>query len=153
MTITSYTPALRPHFEEMLVEYFVHDLKSDIPEEIIRGKLMELIADQTCNSIIHAAIALTDEIPIGFSIYQIDTPDSDWCKRPGWGFIREFWIAKAWRGKGCGRKLAEHTEQHLRSLGASRLYLTSDGAVDFWEHCLWHNTHELCSNGLEILTK
>lgn len=152
MHITSYTPTHRNAFEKMLVEYFVHDLQSDIPEDIIRDKLLPHIENQLEKGIIHVAIAVEDS-PIGFSIYQIDTPESDWCKRPGWGFIREFRIDKTCRGKGYGRKLAEHTERKLHALGAAQLYLTSDTAAGFWERCGWRNSQETCSNGLEIFVK
>lgn len=153
MTIIPYDQSRAHQFEEMLVPYFITDLQGDIPEEIIRGKLLHLITDLAEKKIIHIAIALEDDFPIGFSIYQIDTPDSDWCKRPGWGFIREFYIAPNSRGKGFGRSLVHHTEQQLRLLGASQLYLTSDNAVPFWEKCNWQKSGEVCSNGLEILTK
>ena len=152
MHITPYAPEYRDTFEEMLVEYFVRDLESDIPEDIIRDKLMPHIESQVEKRIIRVAFAM-EEFPIGFSIYQTDSPESDWCKRPGWGFVREFWITKPYRGKGFGRMLADHTERQLRILGAAQLYLTSDNALGFWEHCGWRNSHEVCSNGLEILTK
>ncbi len=153
MTIIEYTPALRRGFEEMLVEYFLVDLQGDIPEDIIRNKLLDHILHYVENHIVYLAVAGTADNPIGFSIYQIDNPKSDWCKKPGWGFIREFYIRREYRGCGNGKLLAAYTEQQLRILGASQLYLTSDDAVSFWTHCGWHNTHEMCSNGLEILTK
>ena len=154
MNIIEYAPELRRVFEEMLVEYFMRDLQSDIPEDIIRGKLLNFIISNAEKSIDHIAIAQENGISIGFSIYQIDTPESDWCKRLGWGFVREFYIQKAYRGINCGKDLATYTEQQLRALGAEQLYLTSDGgAIGFWEKCGWRNTHEICSNGLEIMTK
>lgn len=152
MRIIEYTPELRCAFEEMLVEYFIRELQSDVPEDIIRDKLLPHIQRYVEKGIVHVSIAV-EESPIGFSIYQIDSEESDWCKRPGWGFIREFWISKACRSKGYGRILAEYTEHQLRALGAEQLYLTSDDAVGFWKKCGWRNSHELCSNGLEILTK
>lgn len=153
MNIIPYDQSLRSQLEEMLVEYFVFDLKCGIPEEIVRGKLMELITCYAKKRIIHIAVALERETPIGFSIYQIDSAESDWCKRPGWGFIREFYIARGHRGKGCGRALADYTEHQLRNLGATQLYLTSDDAIGFWQRCGYSNKHEMCSNDLEILTK
>lgn len=153
MTIINYSPTLRENFEEMLVEYFCTDLQSDIPEDIVRNKLVGHILNYVQNHIIHLAFAVEEEILIGFSIYQIDTVESDWCKRPGWGFIREFCIRRPYRGRGNGKQLASYTEQQLRNMGASHLYLTSDSAVGFWERCGWSNTHEQGSNDLEILTK
>jgi len=45
---------------------------------------------------------LLDDKIIGFVNYQIDTLDSDWCEREGWGFIREIYVDKTLRGKGLG---------------------------------------------------
>ena len=153
MIIKPYDSTMRQIFEEMLVTYFLTDLQSDIPEDILRGKLLDLIISNAEKRIYHLSIAFEGGAPIGFSIYQIDTPDSDWCKRPGWGFIREFYISAPYRRKGYGTKLAAFSEKQLRALGAEHLYLTSDGAAAFWESCGFSNSHELCSNELEILTK
>ena len=153
MTITEYTPDLRSSFEEMLFEYFLTDLRSDIPEDIIRGKLLSHILSYADQKIIRLAFAMSDGRCIGFSIYQIDTPESDWCKRPGWGFIREFYVDPAHRNKGIGRMLADHTEQDLYSMGARQLYLTSDDAIPFWRKCGWRLTDGLSSNGQYILEK
>lgn len=153
MNILKYTPTLRGPFEEMLVDYFSDDLQSGLPEAFIHGKLMDLFTEQSAKGIIHIAIVEESGIPIGFAIYQIDTPESDWCKRPGWGFIREFFIRRTHRRRGCGTKLAAFVEQQLRCSGASQLYLTADDATEFWMSCGYCNTHDVCSNDLEILIK
>lgn len=153
MTIIDYNATLRSQFEELLVTYFTVDLTSDIPEDIIRGKLMDLISRQTAGNIIHIALAMEEKSAVGFSIYQIDTTDSDWCKRPGWGFIREFYITASSRSKGFGKALAAYTDAQLKKLGAEHLYLTSDDAVQFWQKCGYTLTEEICSNDLPILVK
>lgn len=152
MNIIPYEQAFRPQFESMLCAYF-REIGGDIPEHIIRGKLLDLFQNQQSRQIIHIALAVSHGTPVGFSIYQIDTPESDWCKRPGWGFIREFYIAPEYRLCGYGRQLACYSEAHLRSLGAAQLYLTADDAVEFWQHCGYQNSREICSNNLEILVK
>ena len=153
MTIFDYTPTLRPQFTNLLSAYF-RELDSDIPEDILRGKLADLIEDQHNKKIIRVSIAVHNGIPAGFSIFQIDTPESDWCKRLGWGFIREFYIIPEARHQGYGSRLAAHTEQCLRKIGAQKLYLTSDpAAIAFWQRCGWRLTEEICSNDLNILEK
>lgn len=152
MTICPYTPLHRKSFETMLVDYFT-ELSAGIPEETIRTRILDLFLDLESRGIIHIAMALENSSPIGFSVYQIDSPQSDWCKRPGWGSIREFYIQPPHRSKGLGTQLAAWTEDQLRRLGAQSLYLTADDAIPFWEHCGFSNTHEFCSNELEILTK
>lgn len=153
MNIIQFNSAMCNAFEEMLVEYFMHDLQSDIPEAILRDKLLNHILGYAEKQVTHIAIPMEHGVSVGFSIYQIDTPESDWCKRPGWGCIREFCILKDHRSKGFGAALAAYTEQQLRNLGAAQIYLTSDNAIAFWERCGYCNTHEICTNDLEILTK
>lgn len=153
MTIFDYTPNLRPQFTDLLSAYF-SELDSDIPEDILRGKLTDLIEDQHSKGIIRISLAANNKTLTGFSIFQIDTPESDWCKRPGWGFIREFYVAPDSRHQGYGSRLAAHTEQCLREMGAEKLYLTSDhAALTFRQHCGWHPTEEQCTNGLPLLEK
>jgi GNAT superfamily N-acetyltransferase len=137
---------------DAMVDYMT-ELNCGIPEDIIRGKLADFIDSQWEAGIIRIDLAIEKEICIGFSVYQIDTSESDWCKRPGWGFIREFYVMPAFRSHGTGKILALHTQQALYKMGAKQLYLTSDDAVPFWQHCGWQLTEELCSNGQYILEK
>lgn len=152
MTIIPYTMHKKQPLADLMAGYMA-ELDCGIPEDIIRGKLSELIDRQSTAEIIHVDLAIEGGTAMGFSIYQIDTPESDWCKRPGWGFIREFYIAPSYRKNGTGRDLARHTETQLRALGAKKLYLTSTVAVPFWQKCGWTLTETLCSNGQFILEK
>lgn len=152
MTILQYDPSHRTHLETMLVDYFT-ELSAGIPEPVIRDKILSLILNEHSQNILRIAIALENQIPMGFSIYQIDSPKSDWCKFPGWGSIREFYIKPKYRRLGHGSQLAAWTDQQLRKMGAVKLYLTADDAIPFWQHCGFSNSHEFCSNELEILTK
>ena len=152
MTITPYTPTHKHSLADLMTAYMT-ELDCGIPEDIIRGKLSDRI-DRMCeDGIIRVDLAIDDDTPIGFSVYQIDKPESDWCKRPDWGFIREYYIAPPYRKQGAGRTLAAHTEDQLRKMGAQNLYLTSTAAVPFWQRCGWHLTAALCSNGQYILEK
>lgn len=152
MTIIPYTNHHRTQLADAMADYMA-ELNCGIPEDIIRGKLADFIEHQWESGIIRINLAMEDEICMGFSVYQVDTPGSDWCKRPGWGFIREFYIAPVFRNQGAGRFLADHTEHQLRAMGAEHLYLTSNDAVPFWRKCGWRLTEELCTNGQYIFEK
>ena len=143
---------VKHQFIEMLTAYFP-EVDAGIPEDIIRGKLVELIQSQYEQGIIRICIAFDAGQAIGFSIFQMDTPKSDWCKRPGWGFIREFYIRPPFRGQGRGRELASYTELAMAQMGAKQMYLTSGSAIPFWKSCGWKETGQLSSNGLYILEK
>lgn len=152
MTIIPYSKSQRTLLADRMADYMA-ELNCGIPEEIIRGKLADLI-DRLCEAgIIRVDLVMEEETCAGFSVYQIDTPESDWCKRPGWGFVREFYVVPAFRNQGTGKTLADHSEQSLRRMGAERLYLTSTEAAPFWQCCGWTLTEELCSNGQYILEK
>ena len=152
MTIHNYSITYQKHLTDMMVPYMA-ELNCDVPEEIIRTKLEAFIRQQWGAGILHIAMAFDQQNPIGFTIYQIDSPASDWCKRPGWGFIREFYVIPAYRKQGIGKSLAAHTEADLRAMGTERLYLTSDQAIPFWQRCGWRLTGEPSSNDQYILEK
>lgn len=152
MTILRYDTLLRAKFAGLLTEYF-EELNAQLPHDIILERILPMFEIQDHQRIGTIVLALHRGKPMGFAIYQIDSPRSDWCKYPGWGCIREFYIRPEFRHKGFGRRLAAYAESHLKKLGATDVYLTADSAVNFWEHCGYSNTHEICSNDLEILTK
>lgn len=152
MTIIPYNDSMREPLLEMLSAYFP-EVDSDIPEDILRGKLISLIQSQHDRGILQIRLAFEAELAVGFSIFQIDTPESDWCKRPGWGFIREFYIRPSFRKRGFGHALARDTEQSLRRMGARQMYLTSGKGISFWKSCGWQETGEVCTNQLNILEK
>ena len=148
MTIVNYDRNKHQQFIDMLVEYF-----NDIPEHITRGRILDLFHAEQQQSIIQIALCLDNQNPIGFTIYQIDRPESDWCKRPGWGFIREFYISPEYRNKGFGSQLAAYSEIELQRLGAKQLYVTAEASIGFWEQCGYINTHTSCSNDQFIMVK
>lgn len=153
MTIMEYSHSLKPQWTDLFTSYFLEDLNCELSEDIVRGKLCSFILEQWEKGIIRISVCSVNERPMGFSIYQIDSPESDWCKRPGWGCIREFYIAPEYRRQGCGRKLSAYSEEQLRQLGASRFYLTAEDAIPFWECCGYSSTDTLCSNEQTVLVK
>lgn len=145
MEILDYSPALERPWREMFVAYFTED--SDLPAEIVEQKLCGFLLSQWEKGVLRIAVAQDDGVPMGFAIYQIDTPESDWCKRPGWGFIREFYILPGHRRRGYGTQLAQWTAQRLREMGAARLYLTADSAIAFWQRCGYTPEGSVHENG------
>jgi len=152
MTIIPYSNQYKTALAGRMNDYMT-ELNCNVPEEIIHGELSDLIDHQCQQKIIHVDLVMIEQTIAGFSVYQLDTPESDWCKRPGWGFIREFYVVPQFRKLGIGKLLAAHTESALRTLGAAHLYLTSTDGVPFWQCCGWHLTEELCSNDQYILEK
>ena len=63
----------------------------------------------------------------GFLQFQI-TEFSNWFFTEPFGFIREFWIAPAYRKRGYGGELLRLAAEH----GAYRALLTADNAIEFY---------------------
>lgn len=152
MTIIRYDSLLRVKFLQLLTDYF-DELDAGLSRTAVAEKILPMLEDQDELRIGTIILAFRRGRPIGFAVYQIDSPRSDWCKRPGWGCIREFYIRPEYRRQGYGARMAGYAEKHLRKLGAEQLYLTADSAIPFWEKSGWRNTGELCSNDCFILEK
>lgn len=158
LQIERYSEKYREMFTAMFVTYSVDDLKMQeedprLTPELLEERIVPFFLKNMEKGHAHIDLALENGVPIGFVIWQIDNPENDWCKRPGWGFIREFYIDKSCRGQGFGRLLAESTEYQLRAHGAKKLYLTTDGAEAFWKACGFTATGERGDNDLNIMIK
>lgn len=153
MTIIEFNETYYDAWTDLFCTYFESDLGTIGEHDILKNKLCPFILDELRRNIVRQRLAVEDGAVIGFSVFQIDTEESDWCKRPGWGFIREFCVARAHRGRGIGRVLALDAETQLVQMGAKDIYLTSNTAIHFWEKSGYYNTQEHCSNDNYILTK
>lgn len=58
---------------------------------------------------------------------------SNWFFKTNLGFIREFWIAKEYRGIGNGKDLLNLAEMYFKEMGIVKLILTTDTAPIFYE--------------------
>lgn len=58
---------------------------------------------------------------------------SSWFFEEESGFIREFWVAPAWRRQGQGTLLLARAEEWFKERGIEEIYLTSDDAGAFYE--------------------
>lgn len=67
----------------------------------------------------------------GFLQFQI-TEFSNWFFTEPFGFIREFWIAPAYRKRGYGGELLRLAEAYFAEHGAYRALLTADTAIEFY---------------------
>ncbi|MCL2619660.1 MAG: GNAT family N-acetyltransferase [Defluviitaleaceae bacterium] len=83
---------------------------------------------------------------VGFIFTQIDQPHKSWSKRQGWGLIREAYIVPNQRKKGFAKALVVHAEAIMKEEGATRLYLTTDEAFDFWQSMGYTDSGEIEPN-------
>ncbi len=138
--------------EELFIRY-CRELELDehmdarLNEQVLREKIFRgLFLQKWREGAVSVALTETAGALSGFAIYQIDSPASDWNRRAGWGFIREFWIDPACRGQGQGRALAEYAARQMFAR-TDRLYLTGDpDALGFWAACGFRETGEIDPN-------
>ena len=75
---------------------------------------------------------LADGVAVGF-IQFIPIRFTSWFFEETCGFIREFWVAEAFRGQGHGGQLLALAENHFLEHGICASILTTDTAGRFYE--------------------
>ena len=140
--ICSFKDSYMESFIKMFSRYFREDFKIDITDKKICESCAR-IANFSLSGINKLDFLVVDEKPFGFIYYQIDTPQSNWCEREGWGFIREVYIDPVIRKSGLGARLVLHAEEKLYSKGALNIYLTSDSNDLFWDSLGYRKTEKL----------
>ena len=90
---------------------------------------------------------------LGFLQFQM-TGFSNWFFEEPFGFIREFWIAPAFRRQGFGGMLLHHAERYFTAHGAFRSVLTADDAVAFYLARGYQKAPGIrAKNNMEVLVK
>lgn len=90
---------------------------------------------------------------VGFLQFQL-TAFSNWFFEEPFGFIREFWVAPAYRRKGHGRALLRMAEAYFAERGAYRSILTADDAVGFYLANGYEKAPGIrAKNDMEVLVK
>ena len=88
---------------------------------------------------------------MGFALWQLDTPDSPFSQKPGWGTILEIGLTPKFRGRGYGSALVCHAENAVQ---APNRYVCAYGPAEgFWKKCGYRDSGELATNGLKLFIK
>lgn len=143
ITIRKYADADYAAYKALFTEYFRQDFRFDITDEDL-DKICTGVAKHVCKGIQFLDLLICDGVPQGFIEYQVDSPNSDWCEKEGYGCIREVFIKPELRKHGLGRLLAKHAEENLFALTVPHIYLTSDEAGGFWETMGYRASGEVC---------
>lgn len=116
--VATYEAAHSESFKAMLGRCFAEDYKIP-PTADQLDSLLQKITRSAVQGVTFLALLFDGETAVGFAQYQVDSPQSDWNERPGWGFLREWYVDAGHRGQGLGRVLAEHRCNHERRTGLS----------------------------------
>ena len=151
--IHSYSDSDYDALNEMLAICFHQDYKMPLTKEQLDMWQNTLIRYASAE-VVFIDILTIDDAAQGFILYQIDSPESDWCVKEGYGFIRELYVAANLRGRGYGKALVSHAESQLKRRCVPRIYLTTDDATDFWIKMNYQDSGEICSsNNMPIFIK
>ncbi|MCL2593663.1 MAG: GNAT family N-acetyltransferase [Defluviitaleaceae bacterium] len=143
--IRSYSDLDYAAFKEMLATCFHQDYNMQLTEEQL-DRWQNALIRRAAVEIVFLDILLIDDVAKGFILYQVDSPESDWCVKEGYGTIRELYVAADLRHAGYGRALAAHAESQLNLKNIKGLYLTSeDEAMVFWTKMGYKDSGEICS--------
>jgi len=150
--IKKFTDSDFDAFAQMVGIYFIEDLKKTLNYNPPVGMCKTMI-QSVKDGITYLDLLHLDGSPIGFIMYQIDSPKSNWCEKEGYGFIREMYICKDHRKQGYGKILVAHAENELIKLSVPHIYLTSSNDP-FWLSIGYASTGEICNkNNNNILIK
>ena len=138
-----------------MVEYVAEtDLHQNIitPSEIIPKITKSMIDKIDENRLLQ--IVYVENKPIAFCYAKIDRIGDKGDIRPDWGYIMEFFVKKAHRRKGIGKKLVEQSESFFKEKGVKNIWLTADAVtgIPFWLANGYSDTGETSSeNNQKIL--
>lgn len=141
---------VRGEFKELLKAYLDEIFEETgviISEDLVNQALVEIIGNLESDLRIWAYLCYEEDKAIGFVIAQIDEIGAQWCLKPGYGLIREFYIEPEYRRKGLGKAMYVFIEEILKKEEVKIIYLTTDSAagIGFWQSQGYKFTGEICS--------
>lgn len=110
------------------------------------GHLLEeyVLPDYLCGLLSIDMLDDGDET-VGFIIYQIDGIENEWCKKQGFGDVREIYVAPSHRRQGLGRFMLFSAELKLKEAGAKQAFaLPFEGTESFFAACGYADGGEYC---------
>ena len=136
-------------FHELLNEYYREGEDAKTPQEEIDA-FIQYLFDLCCSGQISGAVCMGVE-PLGFILWNVDSEDSPFCNKPGFGTILEIGVRGNARGAGIGRKLVSLAEYRMDT---DRFYVCAYGpAQTFWSRLGYEYSGETAENGLPIMVK
>lgn len=133
-------------FHRLLNDYYREGEDEQTPQSEIDG-FIQLLFDLCNQKKIMGAVAF-DDSPVGFVLWNIDTPNGVFSQKPGYGTILEIGVSKEHRAKGFGIEIARYALSHMRGMDH---YVCAYGPAEaFWRKCGFQDSGETADNGLKI---
>lgn len=136
-------------FYRLLNEYYRDGEDADTPQEQLE-RFIGYLFERCIAGEIFGCIAV-EESPIGFALWNVDSAESPFSNKPGYGTILEIGVSADCRGRGMGVQLVRYAES---AMDVSQYYVCAYGpAEQFWKKCGYADSGELAENGLKLMTK
>lgn len=136
-------------FHKLLNAYYRDGEDEQTPQAQLDAFICHLY-DLCVSGGISGCIAM-DHGPVGFVLWMIDSKESPFSQKPGYGTILEIGVFPDSRNVGLGRKLAEYAESKMQ---AQAYYVCAYGPAEtFWKKCGYTDSGELAENGLKLMIK
>ncbi|MGN0817689.1 MAG: GNAT family N-acetyltransferase [Candidatus Coproplasma sp.] len=133
----------KDEFYRLFTEYYDELGCEDDAEHLLDEYVL---ADYLCGLL---SIDLIDDgdRTVGFIIYQIDGIENEWCKKEGFGDVREIYVSPSARRKGLGKFMLFSAEMKLKESGAKQAYaLPCEGSEEFFAACGYTDGGEYCED-------
>ncbi len=142
---------------------FMHNYVKELDAHLNKSTSAEAV-DRWIKSIInlqgekgrYLEYCLVNERKIGFLYGKIDKAEHCGYKKPGYGYIMEFYVIPEFRLNGCGKQMLRRIEQLFSNEGVKRMYLTAVPVTGkpFWVKTGFVPTDEISpENNLQIYEK
>lgn len=129
-------------FKKLFISYYEELDCEDDPCHLFD----EYVLPDLKENLISVAVVLMGEAVEGFVIYQIDTPENEWCFKEGYGDIREIYVTPSARGINAGKMLLEFAEFKIEQQGIKKAYvLPTEETEGFFTHCGYSDNGEYCA--------
>ena len=149
MRFLSVTETEYPLIHSLMNDYYREGEDSQTSQDEIDG-FIQYLYDLCLQGKIMGAVAF-ETTPVGFVIWNIDTPEGAFCQKPGFGTILEIGINREFRHRGFGRKIAEYA---LSMIAVLDYYVCAYGPAEaFWTKYGFRDSGEIAENGLKIYVR
>lgn len=129
-------------FEELFIAYYEELGCEDEPCHLFD----EYVLPDLKAHLFLVAVACEGEKITGFVIYQIDSPENEWCFKEGYGDIREIYTTPSLRKTGVGSQLLTFAENSLNKRGVAGIYvLPTEETENFFTHNGYADNGDYCA--------
>lgn len=136
-------------FHRLLNDYYRDGEDAETPQEEL-DSFIRYLYDLCTQAKISGCVAYEDG-PVGFVLWNVDTADSPFSNKPGFGTILEIGILSDFRGRGLGKALAAYAETQMP---VTDHYVCAYGPAEhFWRKCGYLDSGEIARNGLKLFMK